>query len=811
MRKKKLVVIGNGMAGARLVEEVVARGGRDLFDIVVYGDEPYGNYNRILLSNVLAGQQDAEDIFLNPLRWYRENGVTLHAGVRVRSIDRRGRWLFCDDGTTERFDILVIATGSRAFVPPFEGLEGEGGGWKEGVFVFRTLDDCRRITEQARRSRKAAVIGGGLLGLEAARALQQLQVEEVHVVHLGAHLMDVQLDAPGGATLRRQLEGMGFHVHTEMATRSILGNGRVTGLRFADGTMLDCEMVVIAAGIRANVELARNAGLTIGRGIQVGDDLACVNDPGIYAIGECSEHRGCTYGLVAPLWEQAQVLAERVTARNPAAVYLGSKVATKLKVMGIDLSVMGSHDAQDGDEVVRYVEEARGIYKKLVIRDGRLTGAILLGDTSRGPQLLQMFDRGQEAPATRAELLFPMADGAGAPSIEAMPDDTQVCNCNGVSKGQLVAAVAGGCRSLKMLCDTTRAGLGCGSCKGQVEAVLEFAAGGDTVEDPSVHYYVPGLPFAKPALVELIRERGLRSVSAVFAALAGGREDPGSKMGLASLLKTVWGGEYEDERDARFINDRVHANIQKDGTFSVVPGISGGVTSAAQLRRIADVADKFNVPMLKITGGQRIDLLGVAKEQLPAMWKELGMRSGYAYAKSFRTVKTCVGSEFCRFGLGDSTRLGIEIEERFKGLESPAKLKLGVTGCPRNCSEALIKDVGVVAVEGGRWEIYVGGAGGAHVRKGDLLHVVDTHEEVLLYIGRFLQFYRENAKYLERTYGFVPRVGIEAIRAVVVHDSDGIATRLDAAMQAAVDSYRDPWAEADEPVHPSQFATVVNT
>lgn len=810
MKKKRLVVIGNGMAGARFVEELLSRGGRDQYDIVMFGDEPYGNYNRILLSNVLAQSQDAGDIFMNPLEWYRENGITLHAGVRVRGIDRRGRRLFLENGGEDRYDVLVIATGSSAFVPPFEGLAGEDGKYKEGVFVFRTLDDCAAIIEHAGGARKAAVIGGGLLGLEAARGLLELKVNEVHVVHLMTHLMEVQLDRPGGDMLTRRLQEMGVRVHLEKATREILGNGKVTGLRFGDGTMLDCEMVVISAGIRPNVDLARNAGLTVNRGVVVGDDLRSPDDASVYALGECVEHRGCTYGLVAPLWEQAKVLAERLTGSNPTAVYLGSKVATKLKVAGIDLSVMGSHAAEAGDEEIRYVEETRGIYKKLLVRNGRLAGAILLGDTTRGAQLLQLFDRGQEVPEVRAELLFPVVGEAAAPRVEDLPDDTQICNCNGVSKGHLVRAVKGGCTSLKALCDATRAGLGCGSCKAQVQSVLEHAAGGALTEDPSVHYYVPGVPLTKAELIAEIRARKLRSVSAVFGALAGGMEDPGSKMGLASLLKTLWAGEYEDERDARFINDRVHANIQKDGTFSVVPGISGGVTTADQLRRIADVADRYSVPMIKITGGQRIDLLGIAKEQLPGVWKDLGMRSGYAYAKSMRTVKTCVGSDFCRFGLGDSTRLGIEIEERFKGLESPAKLKLGVAGCPRNCSEALIKDVGVVAVEGERWEIYVGGAGGAHVRKADLLCVVDTHEEVLRLIGRFLQYYREHAKYLERTYAFVPRLGIEKIRAVVLEDAEGIAAELDAAMDASVAAYSDPWLEAAAPVHPSQFVSVLN-
>lgn len=812
-RKRRLGVIGNGMAGARFVEELIGMGGLDSFEVEIFGDERYGNYNRILLSNVLADSQRPEDIFINPLNWYAENRVTLHAPARVVAIDRRARRLLIDSGNETRYDTLVIATGSSAFIPPFEGLRDEDGRYKRGLFAFRTLDDCSGMIEYARTAQKVAVVGGGLLGLEAARGLQQRGVAEVHVIHLAGHLMEMQLDSQGGEMLKQKLEDMGFHVHLEKATREVLGNSRVTGLRFADGTMLDCDMVVVAAGIRPKVDLARRAGLTISRGIVVGDDLRSPNDPNIYALGECVEHRGMTYGLVAPLWEQARILAERLSGRNPDATYGGSRIATKLKVMGIDLSVMGEHASPDGaeDEEVRYVEAARGIYQKLLIRDGRLAGAILLGDVDPGVRLLQLFDRGEPVTERRSELLFPSTGDLGAPSIESLPDAHQVCNCNGVSKGDLVKAVREGCRSLKSLCDATRAARGCGSCTSQVEAILEYATGGDTVEDPSKHYYVPGVPLAKPELVEAIRRLRLKSVSEVFEALAEGREDAVSKMGLASLLRTIWGAEYRDERDARFINDRVHANIQNDGTFSVVPGISGGVTNPAQLRRIADVAEKYAVRMVKITGGQRIDLLGVRKEHLPNVWRDLEMRSGHAYAKAFRTVKTCVGSEFCRFGVGDSTRLGIEIEERFKGIESPGKLKLGVAGCPRNCSEALIKDVGIVAVEGGRWEVYVGGAGGAHVRKADLLCIVPTHEDVLLYVGRFIQYYRENANYLERTYSFVPRIGIARIRAIVVDDAEGDATRLDGAIQAAIDAYVDPWTEAEEPVHPSQFASLLDS
>ena len=424
------------------------------------------------------------------------------------------------------------------------------------------------------------------------------------------------------------------------------------------------------------------------------------------------------------------------------------------------------------------------------------------------PRILQAFDRGEALPDNRSELLFPLAgDAAPALNVEDMPDDAQICNCNGVTKGKIIAAVDAGSRSLKAVCDATRAGTGCGSCKMQVQAVLELAADGLVADDPSAHYYVPGIPLTKPELAGAIKAMELKSVSGVFAALAGGKEDAGSKQGLASLLRTIWGAEYEDERDARFINDRVHANIQNDGTFSVVPRIYGGVTTPDQLRRIADAAEKYEARMVKITGGQRIDLLGIPKEHLPAVWQEVGMPSGHAYTKAFRTCKTCVGTDFCRFGLGDSTALGVQIEKTFQGIESPHKMKLAVSGCPRNCAESTTKDVGATAIEGGRWEVYIGGAAGSRVRKGDVLCVTDTHDETTLMMGRFMQYYRENARYLERTYDFVERIGIEHLRQVLVEDSEGICARLDRDMQDAVDSYRDPWLEAEAPAHPNQFVT----
>jgi nitrite reductase (NADH) large subunit len=474
------------------------------------------------------------------------------------------------------------------------------------------------------------------------------------------------------------------------------------------------------------------------------------------------------------------------------------------------MAAMGITEPVEGrDEIVQFTEPRKGTYKKLIIRDGRLVGAILLGDISKAAYLMQVFDRNTPLPEERLSLLFDIGAPSKKVTIEEMSPDMQVCNCNGVTKGAIMSCVKSGKRNPKSVMEATRAGLGCGSCKSMVTEIVEFACGGEVEEDPSVHYYVPGVPLTKPELIEAIQEKRLKSVSAVFAALADGKEDPASKPGLASLLNTIWAHEYVKEPDARFINERVHANIQKDGTFSVVPMMAGGVTSPAELHRIADVAEKYHVPMVKLTGGQRIDLLGVKKDDLPKIWSDLGIPSGHAYGKSYRTCKSCVGTDFCRFGLGDSTALAIKIEHEFKGIDTPHKVKMATAGCPRNCSEAMVKDIGAVAVEGGKWEIYVGGAAGAHVRKGDILCVVDSHDDVLKYAGRFMQYYRENAKYLERTYGFVDRVGIEKIRAVVVEDSEGIAARLDVAIAASIDAYRDPWQEAYTAPRPSEFSSVL--
>lgn len=826
--KRHLVLVGNGMAGARLLEELLERGASDQFEITVFGDEPYGNYNRIMLSHVLAGEDGEESIYLNEIGWYAENGIELRSGVRVVDIDLPAKEVVDADGGRTAYDVVVIATGSSPHFPPMDGLRREDGSLLPGVSGFRSLDETRAMLEEARRygtastPAKAVVIGGGLLGLEAAKGLQNHGLD-VSVIHSPAHLMNQQLDAEAGAVLRRSIEEAGISVVTGARTTGLTActeKGRVSGVTLKDGRTFPADMVVVTAGIRPNTDVGVRAGLVVERGIVVDDQMRCVDQPlgdgdgglggHVFALGECAQHRGETYGLVAPLWEQATVLADVLTGADPDAAYHGSKTSTKLKVAGVDVASIGqSGPVHPEDEHVVFSDARRGLYQSVVVRDGRLVGATLLGDTRKTAALQQAFDRGLPLPEQRVELLFDLGAG-GETSVEDLADDAQVCNCNGVTKGDICGAVAGGCSSVKGVMDATRAGKGCGSCKEVVGKLVEHAVaagGGALTEDPSVHWYVPGVPLRKDELVAAIREQHLTSVSAVFAALApGGAEDAKSKMGLTSLLRTLWPTEFVDERDARFINDRVHANIQRDGTFSVVPQMKGGVTTPDQLRRIADVADKYGVGMLKVTGGQRIDMLGVKKEDLPGVWADLDMPSGYAYGKSMRTVKTCVGTDYCRFGLGDSTALGIALEERFQGIETPAKLKLGVVGCPRNCAEAYVKDVGVVAIGNGKWEVYVGGAAGASVRKADLLATVDSPEAVIQLTGRFIQFYRTWGNWLERTYDFVPRLSIERVRLVLVEDSDGMCAQLDEEIDAACAAYRDPWKEREAPDAPGRFS-----
>ena len=793
---KKLVVVGNGMAGVACVERILKH--RHDFEITIFGDETQPNYNRILLSMVLAGEKSADEIVLNDTGWYRDNGIEARLGVRIDEIDRARRVVIDADGAVSPFDKLILATGSSAFIPPIPGAD------KKNVHVFRTLDDARALIAKARPGSKAVVIGGGLLGLEAARGLQ-LRGCEVSVVHLMETLMERQLDSYGGALLRSKIESLGIRVLLRKQTQALFGNGRVDGLRFESGEEVEADLVVIAAGIKPNVELGRKAGLEVRRGIVV-DDYMQSSDPDIFAVGECTEHRGQTFGLVAPLMEQGKVLAASITG-NRGPVFTGATPAAKLKIMGVDIFSAGSiDDTEPGVETVRYEDASLGIYKKLLVKDNRLQGVILVGDSSDERRYTQWLQEGADLAQHRRHLLFPAPAADAGLEVAEIPDNEVICGCNGVSKGDIIHAIHRNCiNTLDHLKRCTRASTSCGSCTNLCQQLLRAVA--SEFQEETRTTLCSCVPFSYEQLRDIVRGQQLKSVQEVLNVYGNRKGCEVCKPALSYMLDMLWCGGHDEDRSARFINDRVHANIQKDGTFSVVPRMRGGVTSAAELRRIADVAEKYNVGMVKVTGSQRIDLLGVKKADLPGVWADLGMPSGQAYTKGVRMVKTCVGTEFCRFGVQDSTRAGIELERRLENLFTPHKVKMGAVGCPRNCAEATVKDIGMVGQDGS-WQVVVGGAAGKSVRKADLLITVQTTEEALRACELFFQYYRENGNYLERTYDFVERLGIEKIRKETVYAPPEEKQKLLDRLQKSKAIAKDAWLERDAPVNPTQFVEI---
>lgn len=793
---KKLVVVGNGMAGVACIEQVLKY--RQNLDITIFGDETHVNYNRILLSSVLAGEKTAEDIVINDIDWYQDNGIRARLGVRVIRIDRARRLVVDDNGEATGYDRLILATGSSAFIPPIPGAD------KKNVHVFRTLDDTRELIAKARKGCKAVVIGGGLLGLEAARGLQ-LRGCEVSVVHLMDTLMERQLDGVGGACLRRKIEDLGIRVLLPKQTQALLGNGKVDGLRFASGEEVEADLVVIAAGIKPNAELGKQAGLQVRRGIVV-DDYMRTSDPDIFAVGECTEHRGQTFGLVAPLMEQGKVLAAAI-AGQPGPVFAGAAPAAKLKIMGVEIFSAGSIDeSEPGVEVVRYEDASLGVYKKVLLKDNRLRGVILVGDTSDERRYAQWLREETDLAPQRRHLLFPPPVADEGLEVAAMPDSEVICGCTGVNKGQIIRAIhEHGIKTLDELKQRTRASSSCGTCKGLCQQLLRAVA--PEFQEETQTTLCSCVPFSYEQLREIVRGQKLKSVQEVLNVYGNRKGCEVCKPALSYMLDMIWCGGHDEDRSARFINDRVHANIQKDGTFSVVPRMRGGVTSPDELRRIADVADKYQVRMVKVTGSQRLDLLGIKKADLPRVWADLGMPSGQAYTKGVRMVKTCVGTEFCRFGVQDSTRAGIELERRLENLFTPHKVKMGTVGCPRNCAEATVKDIGMVGQDGS-WQVVVGGAAGKSVRKADLLITVETTEQALEACEIFFQYYREHANYLERTYDFVERLGIETIRKETVYAPDAEKKKLLDRLQRSKALAKDAWLEGQTPVNPTQFVQI---
>ncbi|MCL9661646.1 nitrite reductase large subunit NirB [Paenibacillus hunanensis] len=785
--RKKLVLVGNGMAGVWMLEHLLKLAPQK-YDITIFGAEPHPNYNRILLSSVLAGGAGMNDIIINDLDWYREQGIELYTGDAVTAIDTQQKQVHSASGKQVAYDELILATGSSAFILPVAGAD------KDGVIGFRDIKDCETMMDTAKQYKKAAVIGGGLLGLEAARGLLNLGMD-VTVIHINEHLMDRQLDRPAGLMLQQELEQQGMNFLLGKRTVELTGKRRVTGVRFTDGTAIDADLVVMAVGIRPNVELAATSGLRVNRGIVV-DDYMRTNVPGISAVGECAEHRGIGYGLVAPLYEQGTVLAKRLAGIDTPP-YEGSVTSTKLKVSGVDVFSAGEFQDSADTRALRMQDDIDGIYKKLVIRDGRLIGAVLFGDTSDGAPLFSLIKSGESVQGREKELLTGQPAGGSATAsplqrLEAMADDEIVCGCNGVSKGAIGEAVIGkGCNTMKSLKACTKASASCGGCAPVVEGLLQFYAGDNA--GVAVKEGICGCTsLDRDEIVSEIKRMGLKTVKETMNVLGWSEPEGCSKCrpALNYYLGMLWPGEYEDEKESRFTNERYHANIQKDGTYSVVPRIYGGVTSPTDLKKIADVAEKYNVPLVKFTGGQRLDLLGVRKEDLPHIWEELDMPSGHAYGKTLRTVKTCVGDTFCRFGTKDAMGMGIQLEKAFERMDAPAKVKLAVSGCPRNCAESGIKDVGIVALDGA-WELYVGGNGGVKIRAGELLCTVKTDEEVMEWTSAFLQYYREQARWNERTAAWIERVGLAHVQEVLA-DSDTRAA-LVSRLQNTLSYTSDPW------------------
>ncbi len=810
MSKMKLVMVGNGMAGVRTLEELIKLAPA-LFDITVFGSEPHPNYNRILLSPVLAGEQTLDEIVLNPLSWYKENDIELHTACTVTRVDRIKREVHATglDGQTvvKPYDRLLLATGSNPFILPIPGKD------LKGVLAYRDIADTQAMIEAATHYKEAVVIGGGLLGLEAANGLMKRGMQ-VTVVHGAEWLMERQLDKVAGGLLRTSLEerGMKFLMRAQTEELKSDADGRVSAVCFKDGSHVNAQLVVMAVGIRPNTSLAESMRLHCDRGIVVTDTLQTITDPRIYAVGECASHRGIAYGLVAPLFEQGKVLATHL-AEMGIGRYTGSLTSTKLKVTGIDLfsagdfmgnaGVTGAEMSDDTEEII-LSDPHDGVYKKLVIRNDKLVGACLYGDTVDGSWYFKLLREGRSVVDIRDKLMFGESNigdvgHEGHSKAANMPNEAEVCGCNGVTKGSICKAIQEkGLFTLDEVRKQTKASASCGSCTGLVEQILMFTAGGDYSATPKKKAVCACTEHSHQEVRDAIRDEKLLTQSAVFKFLNWRTEDgcPTCRPAINYYRISTWPKEAQDDTQSRYINERSHANIQKDGTYSVIPRMWGGETTAAELRRIADVVDKYKIPTVKVTGGQRIDLLGVKKEDLVNVWKDIGMPSGHAYAKALRTVKTCVGSEWCRMGTQDSTQMGKDLERAMWRMYAPHKVKFAVSGCPRNCAEAGIKDVGIIGVDSG-WEMYIAGNGGIKTEVAEFFTKVKTSEEVMEYTGAFMQLYREEGWYLERTVHYVNRVGMDYVKKKILEDEVG-RKALWAKLQFALEGEPDPWFEFDK-------------
>ncbi|AKA24347.1 nitrite reductase large subunit NirB [Pseudomonas chlororaphis] len=807
---KTLIVIGNGMVGHHCVEQLVARGALEHYRLHVFSAEPMRAYDRVHLSEYFTGR-DAESLALGEAALYQSPGLTLHLGVAVQRIDRASRQVFTTAGPVD-YDALVLATGSYPFVPPIEGAEGDS------RLVYRTLEDLDAIRAAAVNARRGVVVGGGLLGLEAANALKSLGLE-AHVVEFAPRLMPVQLDEQGGCALKARIEALGVGVHLGKATRAIAAGEQYRyRMHFAGEDFLETDLIVFSAGIRAQDALARDCGLEIGpRGGVVVDNQCLSADPHIYAIGECASWNGSIFGLVAPGYQMARSVAAQLCG-EPGEPFMGADMSTKLKLLGVDVGSIG--DAQGltpGARSYQFIDEATASYRRLVVDASgkRVLGAVLVGDNSYYDTLLQYLQNGIALPAEPAGLILPSSTGAPTLGPGALPESATVCSCHNVTKGAICAAIDGGCSELGQLKATTRACTGCGGCAGLLKQVFEheLVARGVSVDKSLCEHFA----YTRQELYALVRVEGILSFDEMLA--KHGRGHVGCdicKPALGSILASCWNQPIMDPSRVPLqdTNDTFMANMQKNGTYSVVPRIAGGEITADKLIVIGQVAKKYEL-YTKITGGQRIDLFGAQLHQLPQIWAELiaaGFETGHAYGKSTRTVKSCVGSTWCRYGVQDSVRMALDIEERYKGLRAPHKLKFAVSGCTRECAEAQSKDVGVIATEKG-WNLYVCGNGGMRPRHAELFATDLDDQTLIRYIDRFLMFYIRTADRLQRTSVWRESLdgGLDYLKAVIIDDSLGLGAELEAQMQLVVDRYECEWANAlDDPEKLKRFRTFVN-
>ncbi|WP_449602383.1 nitrite reductase large subunit NirB [Paenibacillus sp. Marseille-Q9583] len=784
--REKLVLVGNGMAGIGTIEQILKLGGA--YDITVFGSEPHPNYNRIMLSYVLEGSKTLNDIILNDWNWYEDNSITLHTGTTVTRIDEGSKQVVTDNGMIVPYDKVIIATGSNSFILPVPGSD------KEGVVGFRDISDCDAMLAAAKQYSKAAVIGGGLLGLEAAKGLVNLGMD-VTVVHLMEDLMERQLDRNASSMLQAELERQGVKFAMGKQTIELIGEQRVSGLRFSDDSTLEADFVVMAVGIKPNVTLAKESGISVNRGILV-DDYLQTSMQNVYSIGECAEHRGMCYGLVAPLFEQGMVLAKHLCGSDTKP-YEGSIVSTKLKISGVDVFSAGEFLDSPEHTVISSKDEWKRTYKKILLKNNVIVGAVLFGDVTESANLQKLVKQGAiMTDEIYTEVMGTGCCGGGAKkstSVEAMADEEIVCGCNGVTKKDIVDAVTEhGFTTVDEIKACTGATRSCGGCKPVVEQILQFVLG-DSFQQAAKQGICGCTTLSRDEIVAEITAKGLKTTKEVMNVLGWKQEEGCSKCrpAINYYLGMMNPDTHQDEKESRFVNERMGANIQKDGTYTVIPRMYGGVTTPEDLKKIADVSLKYDVKVVKVTGGQRLDLIGVKKEDLPKVWEELDMPSGYGYAKSLRTVKTCVGSQFCRFGTQDSLGMGALIERKYERLDFPAKFKIAVNGCPRNCAESCTKDIGIVGNDGG-WEVFIGGNGGIKPRIADSFCKIKTDEELIEVCSAVMQYYRETGNYLERTSEWVERLGLEQIQTVILNNEENrkeLAARIDFALTQVTD----PW------------------